>query len=101
MTTALLPHDWQHRSHHLQCTKNIGVKLAANGFITHFFDHTDCTVTRVVDQHINATKGINRSINRIVNFLGIGDIQTNGFGGAWVLRYQIIYSGSQLCAVQF
>src|SRR5579864_200500 len=78
MTSALFTHHWQHRTGQVDHTEQVSFHLVAEILRCHLLERSGVAVTSVVDQHIEATKGIERVVDRALRGNLIGDIECDG-----------------------
>ena len=66
MAGVLFTHHWQHRTSQIDHTEQVGFHLIAEILRCHLLERSGVAITGVVNQHVEAAKGIEREVDRVL-----------------------------------
>ena len=91
MAATLLAHHRQNCTRQVDDTEQVGLDLRTKVIRSHLLERRGMAITRIVDQHIEAAKGIERKLHRLLRGLLVGDVQGDDPHLLLaVLRHQIV-----------
>jgi len=84
MTSALFTHHWQHCTGQVDHTEEVRFHLIAEILRRHLLEWSGVAITRVINQHVDAAKGIERVVDRALRGSLIGDIECDRTNPVWI-----------------